>query len=69
MPAAITAAMTCSGDSLPPAVTAASPAVANAYAALLTGPPRSNAIIRPRMIPSRIAEVPVRPFSQSVRRC
>ncbi|CAM5559495.1 hypothetical protein SANTM175S_01043 [Streptomyces antimycoticus] len=37
-------------------------------AVLLTGPPMSNAIISPRMMPSSAALVPVSPPSQSVRR-
>ena len=41
--------------------------MAKAYAALLTGPPRSKHIIRPRMTPSRIAEEPDSPLSQSCR--
>ena len=65
MPAAITAAMIFIADSLGSAT--AMPAVAKAYATLLTGPPRSKHIIRPSSTPSRTALAPVRPFSQSVR--
>lgn len=63
MPAAITAAMIFSvaGSATD------RPAAANEYAALLTGPPRSKHIIRPRITPSTTAEVPDRPLSQSVR--
>ncbi len=39
----------------------------NRNAVLLTGPPMSNAIISPRIVPSRIALVPVIPPSQLVR--
>ncbi len=39
----------------------------NRNAVLLTGPPMSNAIIRPRIAPSTIALVPVMPLSQPVR--
>ena len=59
MPAAMTVAMITSEPAL--VGVAASPAVAKAYAALLTGPPRSKHIIRPRMMPSRIADVPAEP--------
>jgi hypothetical protein len=62
MPAAITAAMTFRVAGLE----MSSPAVANRYADLLTGPPRSKHIIRPRMTPSTITEAPVIPFSQFV---
>ena len=44
-------------------LSATSPAVANVYAALLIGPPRSKHIISPRMTPSRITEEPVMPPS------
>ena len=63
MPAAMTAAMIRSDEGS----AMLSPAVAKAYAALFTGPPRSKHIIRPRMTPSRITEVPVIPLSQLVR--
>ena len=63
MPAAMTAAMILSEAGL----STDRPVVANAYAALLTGPPRSKAIIRPRMIPRTIADEPDRPLSASCR--
>jgi len=36
-------------------------------AVLFTGPPMSNAIMSPRIVPSRTALVPVIPLSQPVR--
>ncbi len=39
----------------------------NRNAVLLTGPPMSKAIIRPRIAPSRTALVPVMPDSRFVR--
>ena len=65
----MTAAMIFSGASLAAVAAAARPAVAKRYAALLSGPPMSKAIIRPRMTPSRTAEpLPLRPLSPSLRR-
>ena len=61
MPAAMTVAMIFRDASSP----VDSPAVANRYAALLTGPPRSKHIIKPRMMPSTMAEEPDIPFSPS----
>ena len=56
MPAHITAAMIWYCAS--PAVAEAIPAVANRYADLLSGPPRSKHIISPSTIPSATAEPP-----------
>ena len=59
MPAAITAAMTVKFRE-------ASDATPKAYATLLTGPPRSKAIISPSSAPRTTALVPPSPSSQSV---
>ena len=56
IPAAMTVAMISQGTGF--STPAASPATANEYATLLTGPPRSTAIMTPRMSPRRTAAVP-----------
>src|SRR6478735_4506527 len=66
MPEAMTAAMICHGAWLSRDA-APRPATAKEYATLLTGPPRSKHIIRPRITPRAMAPAPVSPESQAFR--
>ena len=66
IPAAMTVAMISHGTGFS-TEPAASPATANEYATLLTGPPRSTAIMVPRMSPRMTAAVPVIELSQESR--
>ena len=60
MPASMTAAITLSSGASVAVAAAPRPVVAKAYAVLLSGPPMSKAIIRPRITPRMIAEPPCR---------
>ena len=67
MPASMTAAITLSSGASVAVAAAPRPVVAKAYAVLLSGPPMSKAIIRPRMMPRTIAEPPCRLLRPSAR--